>query len=307
MGQQFVPRTVRRPAAKAFVDRLPRSVALRQIPPGRSGRELPQDPVHHLPPVPDRPPHPRTWQQRLHDSPRLISQLMTTHHDLPTSNPLCGHGLEPVWSCDLHGSRPGRAGPWGGTVRCLDVNFLMLNGSSSPRSCRSVRTGRTRRTCGRTSRGVVWRFRNGAKWRELPERFGSWSTVYGRFRQWRDVGVFPVLSAPPRCRERRGGDRAEHDEFGRAHRRATVQTAGGDLAGQGLRGTEARSGVGRPTPPGAAPRRGQGTRPRPGSPVAGALDEQRGAARGERRGSALVWPCADRTSCCPAFRSHPLR
>ncbi|WP_079038390.1 IS5 family transposase [Streptomyces sp. NBRC 110028] len=41
--------------------------------------------------------------------------------------------------------------------------------------------------------GVVWRFRNGAKWRELPERFGHWSTVYGRFRQWRDAGVFTTL------------------------------------------------------------------------------------------------------------------
>jgi transposase len=41
--------------------------------------------------------------------------------------------------------------------------------------------------------GVVWRFRNGAKWRELPERFGHWSTVYGRFRQWRDAGVFTAV------------------------------------------------------------------------------------------------------------------
>ena len=41
--------------------------------------------------------------------------------------------------------------------------------------------------------GVVWRFRNGAKWREIPERFGHWSTVYGRFRQWRDAGVFAAV------------------------------------------------------------------------------------------------------------------
>lgn len=41
--------------------------------------------------------------------------------------------------------------------------------------------------------GVVWRFRNGAKWREVPERFGHWSTVYGRFRQWRDTGVFTAV------------------------------------------------------------------------------------------------------------------
>ncbi|CAO0837955.1 hypothetical protein GCM10010298_76430 [Streptomyces microflavus] len=41
--------------------------------------------------------------------------------------------------------------------------------------------------------GVVWRFRNGAKWRELPERFGPWSTVYGRFRKWRDARVFTAI------------------------------------------------------------------------------------------------------------------
>lgn len=41
--------------------------------------------------------------------------------------------------------------------------------------------------------GVIWRFRNGAKWREMPERFGHWSTVWGRFRQWRDDGVFTAV------------------------------------------------------------------------------------------------------------------
>ncbi|GFN10180.1 hypothetical protein Smic_87360 [Streptomyces microflavus] len=40
---------------------------------------------------------------------------------------------------------------------------------------------------------MVWRFRNGAKWRELPERFGPWSTVYGRFRKWRDARVFTAI------------------------------------------------------------------------------------------------------------------
>lgn len=41
--------------------------------------------------------------------------------------------------------------------------------------------------------GVVWRFRTGSQWREMPEEFGSWSAVYGRFRQWRDAGVFQDL------------------------------------------------------------------------------------------------------------------
>ncbi|MFE3826806.1 transposase [Streptomyces sp. NPDC059092] len=41
--------------------------------------------------------------------------------------------------------------------------------------------------------GVVWRFRNVAKWWDLLEWFGRWSTVYGRFRQWRDAGVFTAV------------------------------------------------------------------------------------------------------------------
>jgi transposase len=41
--------------------------------------------------------------------------------------------------------------------------------------------------------GVIWRFRSGAQWREMPEEFGPWPTVYGRFRTWRDAGVFAAL------------------------------------------------------------------------------------------------------------------
>ncbi|MBD0695858.1 transposase [Streptomyces sp. CBMA123] len=41
--------------------------------------------------------------------------------------------------------------------------------------------------------GVVWRFKTGAQWREMPGEFGAWSTVSNRFRQWRDAGVFEAL------------------------------------------------------------------------------------------------------------------
>lgn len=30
-------------------------------------------------------------------------------------------------------------------------------------------------------------------WRDLPERFGPWPTVYGRFRRWRDDGTWARL------------------------------------------------------------------------------------------------------------------
>ena len=41
--------------------------------------------------------------------------------------------------------------------------------------------------------GVIWRFRTGSQWREMPEEFGVWQTVYDRFAQWRDIGVFAAL------------------------------------------------------------------------------------------------------------------
>jgi transposase len=41
--------------------------------------------------------------------------------------------------------------------------------------------------------GVLWRFRTGSGWRDVPERYGPWSTVYARFRAWALAGVFQAL------------------------------------------------------------------------------------------------------------------
>jgi transposase len=41
--------------------------------------------------------------------------------------------------------------------------------------------------------GVLWKFRSGGQWREMPSEFGVWQTVYDRFLQWRDAGVFQAL------------------------------------------------------------------------------------------------------------------
>ena len=46
--------------------------------------------------------------------------------------------------------------------------------------------------------GIVWLARSGAPWRDLTERYGSWKTVYNRFRKWIDDGIldniFRILS-----------------------------------------------------------------------------------------------------------------
>ncbi len=47
--------------------------------------------------------------------------------------------------------------------------------------------------------------RTGAPWRDLPERFGPWSTAWNRFRRWTAAGVWSrVLAALQRTADRAG-------------------------------------------------------------------------------------------------------
>jgi transposase len=37
--------------------------------------------------------------------------------------------------------------------------------------------------------GIFWRLNTGAPWRDLPERYGKWKTVYDRFWKMRKSGL----------------------------------------------------------------------------------------------------------------------
>ena len=37
---------------------------------------------------------------------------------------------------------------------------------------------------------MLWIFKTGAPWRDLPEHHGNWKTVYNNFCRWRDLGVW---------------------------------------------------------------------------------------------------------------------
>lgn len=37
---------------------------------------------------------------------------------------------------------------------------------------------------------VLWRVRTGLPWRDLPDAFGNWNSVFQRFRRWVRAGVF---------------------------------------------------------------------------------------------------------------------
>lgn len=41
----------------------------------------------------------------------------------------------------------------------------------------------------RAFNGILWRLRTGAPWRDLPERYGPWQTVYHRFNAMRRTGL----------------------------------------------------------------------------------------------------------------------
>src|SRR5215475_7738929 len=56
--------------------------------------------------------------------------------------------------------------------------------------CRTARTGRPARDPRVMLNGIMWILCTGAPWRDLPERFGPWQTVYDHFRNWRRGGVF---------------------------------------------------------------------------------------------------------------------
>lgn len=41
--------------------------------------------------------------------------------------------------------------------------------------------------------GILWKLATGAPWRDLPERYGNWKTVYERYRRWAADGTFDAI------------------------------------------------------------------------------------------------------------------
>ena len=53
--------------------------------------------------------------------------------------------------------------------------------------------GRPRRDDRQMLEAILWRHRTGSPWRDIPDEFGPWQTVYTRWREWVDDGVFDEL------------------------------------------------------------------------------------------------------------------
>jgi len=41
--------------------------------------------------------------------------------------------------------------------------------------------------------GIFWKLHTGAQWRDIPERYGPWSTIYDRYRRWCQDGTWQAI------------------------------------------------------------------------------------------------------------------
>ena len=57
----------------------------------------------------------------------------------------------------------------------------------------SLRGGRPPASHRRVLDGILWICRTGAPWRDLPEAFGNWNSIWRQFRRWCASGVWDVL------------------------------------------------------------------------------------------------------------------
>ena len=72
-----------------------------------------------------------------------------------------------------------------------DVEWELLSGYLPS----VVTGGRPRQDDRRVLNGIVWKVRSGAPWRDVPDRYGSWQSVYTRFRRWALDGTFARMLA----------------------------------------------------------------------------------------------------------------
>ncbi|RSS26146.1 transposase [Streptomyces sp. WAC05458] len=86
------------------------------------------------------------------------------------------------------------------------MNCLMASGSSFGRCYPSRCGGGSDWTTAGSLNGIVWKFRTGVAWRDVPERYGPWATFYTRFRRWARDGTFDRILRAAQARADAAGD-----------------------------------------------------------------------------------------------------
>ncbi len=91
--------------------------------------------------------------------------------------------------------------------------------------------------------GMLWMARTGSQWRQLPETYGKWNSVFRRFRRWTELGVFDALleSLAELVERERSGDMVD-STIVRAHHCAVGIKEGLRIG----RGSGARAAASRP-------------------------------------------------------------
>ena len=75
------------------------------------------------------------------------------------------------------------------------MHFVMTNGSESRTCCPAnpVMSASPPATTRRFVEAVLYRYRAGIPWRDLPNRFGDWKNTHQRFTRWAKKGVWQRL------------------------------------------------------------------------------------------------------------------
>ena len=74
--------------------------------------------------------------------------------------------------------------------------------------------------------GILFRVRTGIPWRDLPERYGPWQTVYKRFARWQADGTWTRIEAALRAQTDAAGELDWHGQVDSTVVRAHQHAAG---------------------------------------------------------------------------------
>jgi transposase len=77
------------------------------------------------------------------------------------------------------------------------IEDLFPEPAATGRPCRDRRT---------VVDGILWIVRTGSPWRDLPEEFGPWKTVWRLFDKWNGDGTLDSILSRLRCRRTEAGE-----------------------------------------------------------------------------------------------------